>query len=179
MPEYKGNPPYCKPECISNSECPVHLACINQKCKDPCVKACGLNAMCRVVSHSATCLCPESYAGDPFSQCVLHTPIEVLTPCSPSPCGPNAVCKEQNKVGSCTCIEGYFGNPYEGCQPECVVDSDCPGNRACIGNKCQDPCSGRCGVNAECSTVNHLPNCMCLHGYTGDPYRRCSVIRKY
>lgn len=176
LPDYQGQPPYCKPECISNSECAQHLSCVNQKCKDPCLQACGANAECPVVSHTAMCVCLQGYYGDPFTQCTLQPVNELLTPCSPSPCGPNAVCREQNKAGSCICNEGYFGNPYEGCRPECVSNSDCPGNRACIGNKCQDPCPGTCGVNTECSTINHSPTCSCIIGYTGDAFRRCNPI---
>lgn len=176
MPDFRGQPPYCKPECVSNSECSPHLACIKQRCKDPCIDACGINADCRVVSHSAMCVCSQGYEGDPFTQCFVKTAIKILTPCSPSPCGSNAVCKEQNKVGSCLCNEGYFGNPYESCRPECVSNSDCPGNRACINNKCQDPCPGTCGVNAECATVNHSPTCFCISGYTGDAFRRCTFV---
>lgn len=67
---YIGIPPQCKPECISNSECPSHLACINQKCRDPCPGTCGGNADCRVVSHSPVCQCLPGYTGDPFSQCL-------------------------------------------------------------------------------------------------------------
>lgn len=40
---------------------------------------------------------------------------------------------------------------YEGCRPECVLSSDCPSDKACIRNKCKDPCPGVCGLNAECS----------------------------
>lgn len=98
-------------------------------------------------------------------------------PCSPSPCGPNAVCQERNNAGSCTCISGYFGNPYEGCRPECLINSDCPQNRACINNKCQDPCPGLCGLNARCQIVSHVPNCICVTGYVGNPYENC-VLRE-
>lgn len=69
LPEYIGVPPFCKPECIGNSECPSHLACIGQKCKDPCPGTCGANADCRVVSHTPQCLCSIGYTGDPFVQC--------------------------------------------------------------------------------------------------------------
>lgn len=100
-----------------------------------------------------------------------------LNPCTPSPCGPNAVCQERNNAGSCSCINGYFGNPYEGCRPECLINSDCPQNRACINNKCQDPCPGLCGLNAECQIVNHVPNCICVIGYVGNPYNNC-VMRE-
>lgn len=103
-------------------------------------------------------------------------PHEYITPCIPSPCGANAVCREQNDVGSCTCLAEYFGDPYEGCQPECIVNSDCPSNKACVKNKCKDPCPGICGLNAECQTVAHIPSCTCLSGYEGDPFRHCSII---
>ncbi|XP_049964679.1 neurogenic locus notch homolog protein 4-like [Schistocerca serialis cubense] len=105
----------------------------------------------------------------------VAVPQERPTPCSPSPCGSNAVCREQNGAGSCTCLPEYVGNPYEGCRPECVVNTDCAPNRACIRNKCQDPCPGTCGPNADCQVVNHLPSCTCRPGYTGDPFRYCTV----
>ena len=69
LPEFVGSPPNCRPECVSNSECPSHLACINYKCKDPCPGSCGVNAECRVVSHTPSCTCANSYTGDPFIQC--------------------------------------------------------------------------------------------------------------
>lgn len=177
LPNYFGNPPNCKPECVNNAECPSNLACINLHCKDPCPGTCGQNAECRVVSHTPMCVCLQGYEGDPFNQCHIKQMVqyEQSTPCIPNPCGVNAVCKEQNGAGSCQCLPEYFGNPYEGCRPECVINSDCPSNRACVRNKCQDPCPGTCGQNAECQVVNHLPTCTCYQGYTGDPYRYCSI----
>lgn len=172
-----GAPPNCRPECVSNSECPTQFACINQKCKDPCSGTCGQNAECRVVSHTPNCKCALNYIGDPFTSC-LPQPIPVVqeqrTPCIPSPCGANAQCREQNGAGACVCLPDYVGNPYEGCRPECVLNSDCPSDRACIRNKCQDPCPGTCGRNAECQVINHLPSCSCLQGFTGDPFRYCN-----
>lgn len=177
LESYIGRPPNCRPECVTSSDCSSNLACLNQKCVDPCPGRCGLNAECRVVSHAVQCVCVVGYSGDPFIQCnpeVERDVTEILTPCSPSPCGPNAVCKERNGAGSCTCFPDYHGNPYEGCRPECLLNSDCPSNRACLQQKCQDPCPGTCGQNAECQVVNHLPTCNCIYGYTGDPYRLCS-----
>ena len=130
------------------------------------------------MSHTAQCTCLPGYEGDPFSFCqiVQRDVPEIIQPCNPSPCGANAICKEQNNAGSCTCIEGYFGNPYESCRPECIMNSDCPSNRACINNKCKDPCPGTCASLATCQVVNHLPSCTCPPGYTGDPFRYCSQI---
>ena len=177
LPEMIGRPPNCRPECVSNSECSSQLACINQKCKDPCPNTCGQNAECRVVSHTPMCYCQNGFTGDPFSRCQeirQDYPVQEYTsPCSPSPCGSNAMCREQNGAGACTCISDYIGNPYEGCRPECVLNSDCPSNLACINSKCKDPCPGTCGLNAMCQVVNHLPSCTCISGYTGDPFQSC------
>lgn len=97
-------------------------------------------------------------------------------PCHPSPCGANAVCKERNGAGSCTCLPEYFGDPYTGCRPECVTNSDCDRSKACINNKCKDPCPGTCGLHAECRVLNHAPSCTCLPDYTGDAATACHPI---
>jgi len=97
-------------------------------------------------------------------------------PCTPSPCGSNAICKEFNGAGSCTCLPNYIGNPYEGCRPECVLNSDCPANLACMNTKCRDPCPGSCGRNALCQVVNHLPMCNCYPRYTGDAFSYCIPV---
>lgn len=142
---------------------------------------CGLNAECRVVSHTPICLCLPRFTGDPFIRCDSEPDIVVIepsTPCIPSPCGSNAVCREQNGAGSCSCLPNYIGNPYEGCRPECTLNSDCATDRACIRNKCEDPCPGTCGPNAICQVINHLPTCVCAEGYTGNPFTVCTIQRE-
>lgn len=102
--------------------------------------------------------------------------MEKAQPCNPSPCGANAICTERSGAGSCKCIPEYFGDPYTGCRPECVQNSDCDRSKACRNNKCQDPCPGVCGLNAECRVQNHSPVCLCLIGYEGDPSRSCQRV---
>lgn len=58
--------------------------------------------------------------------------------------------------------------------PECVIHQECPSNRACIAQQCQDPCIGACGFNAKCITQNHQPMCSCMEGFEGDPYASCT-----
>lgn len=179
LPEFIGSPPNCRPECISNSDCSEHLACINRKCKDPCPGACGSNAECRVISHTPNCVCMLGFTGDPFYQCspqLLPVHDEFISPCTPSPCGANAECRTQDNAGSCTCLPDYVGDPYSGCRPECTIDSDCPYNKACIRNKCGNPCPGTCGTNADCQVIDHLPSCTCRLGYTGNPFIYCNLI---
>ena len=102
-------------------------------------------------------------------------PVEPGDPCSPSPCGPNSQCKQVNGQGVCSCLHGYIGSP-PGCRPECVVSSECAQNRACVDQKCVDPCPGTCGLNTRCEVINHSPICSCNQGFTGDPFTRCFPI---
>lgn len=71
LPNYVGQSPNCRPECTISAECPSNLACINEKCKDPCPGSCGTNARCSVVNHNAICTCVIGYEGDPTIQCNL------------------------------------------------------------------------------------------------------------
>lgn len=93
-------------------------------------------------------------------------------PCNPSPCGPNSLCRSNNGKASCSCLPPNKEGP-NGCRPECVVSSECPANRACVNNKCIDPCSGVCGIKARCETINHSPICSCSPNDSGDPFVRC------
>lgn len=102
---------------------------------------------------------------------------EYVNPCLPSPCGPYSECREVNNHAVCSCQKNYIGTPPS-CRPECMVSSECAQNKACINQKCVDPCPGTCGQNARCQTVNHNPICSCATGYTGDPFVRCLPERK-
>lgn len=64
-----GGPPNCHPECLVNTDCPSHQACIAEKCTNPCEGSCGFRAECRVHDHIPICSCPSGYSGDPFIQC--------------------------------------------------------------------------------------------------------------
>lgn len=59
--------------------------------------------------------------------------------------------------------------------PECTSDSDCPILRACVNQRCQDPCavSNPCGTSAECLVSNHRPVCSCQQGWAGNPQVQC------
>ena len=70
IPPYKGNPHVsCRPECVINSDCPSHLACVAQNCRDPCQGICGINAECNVVNHIPVCSCLQGFSGNPFQSC--------------------------------------------------------------------------------------------------------------
>ena len=74
LPGLQGNPYIeCKPECTINQECPSNLACMNQKCRDPCPGVCGVHATCSVNNHYPICQCDPGYEGDAFVRCTRKT----------------------------------------------------------------------------------------------------------
>lgn len=56
------------------------------------------------------------------------------------------------------------------------MNQECPYNKACIQEKCQNPCTKSCGLNAKCDVVNHTPFCTCEPGYEGDAFISCTRI---
>lgn len=46
---------------------------------------------------------------------------------------------------------------------------------ACQNERCIDPCPGSCGINAQCTVINHNPVCTCLQGFIGDALRQCDL----
>lgn len=154
----------------------MNLACIRNKCQDPCPGTCGVGAQCSTINHIPTCTCPEGTTGDAFTLC-QYTPKEMIpigNPCNPSPCGVNTLCHAQGQIAICECKPGYEGTPSSsGCRTECTISSDCPRDKACRKNKCIDPCPGVCGFGATCQTINHSPVCTCPRGLIGDPFTLC------
>lgn len=106
--------------------------------------------------------------------CVTTAPVQ-QNPCNPTPCGPSSQCRDIDGHAVCSCVPGYIGSAPM-CRPECIQSHECPLNKACMNQKCQDPCPGTCGVNAECKVVNHSPICSCVAGYEGNPFALCHLI---
>jgi hypothetical protein len=107
-----------------------------------------------------------------FSLVIHETPTD---PCAASPCGPNSQCRAPNGYAICSCLPNYIGSPPS-CRPECIISSDCALNKACINERCGDPCPGVCGNNAKCQVINHSAVCSCPLGQTGDPFVRCVAV---
>lgn len=59
-----------KGHCQTDADCPTTLACINEKCQDPCavLQPCDKTAKCKVIDtvpwRTMVCLCPEGFMGD-------------------------------------------------------------------------------------------------------------------
>lgn len=113
--------------------------------------------------------CPndqQCYNGECINPCILGVP-----------CAINAECYGDSHRAACRCPSGYAGNPFDRCERiECRVDGDCPGNRACVGRRCVDPCAvdSPCASNAVCFVQNHAAGCRCPEDYpVGNPLAYC------
>ena len=102
-------------------------------------------------------------------------PSTLPNPCNPSPCGLNSQCQVVSGQARCSCQPNMIGTAPD-CRPECTQSSDCSSDRACINQKCVDPCPGSCSLNSDCRVVNHTPACRCKADYTGNGFSNCELI---
>lgn len=100
--------------------------------------------------------------------------------CHENPCGPNSQCKDMKGMAVCSCLAGFQGTPPN-CMEACEESDDCDSNEACLNQMCMNPCEMEiCGMNTNCSVLNHGPVCTCIDGYSGDPFNGCQPpARKY
>lgn len=153
--------------------------------KDPCFpNPCRVNGICRVINGQASCTYPECVVNADCGSTRVCINQHCVDPCIGA-CGINAVCNVINHQPRCSCPPGYVGSPYERCvaqqdppppRPECITDDECTNDKACINQKCLNPCQyehGLCGINAECRVQKHRPICVCLEGFTGSGRTGC------
>ena len=57
---------------------------------------------------------------------------------------------------------------------ECLVDNDCPLDKACKSQECVNPClTTICGTRAHCEVDFHTAICVCPPGLQGNPLVAC------
>jgi hypothetical protein len=108
---------------------------------------------------------------------LLVEPPKPENACVPTPCGPNAECQVRGESFACSCMQNYISVPPN-CRPECTINPECAPHLACMQQRCRNPCDGICGVNAQCSVVNHNAVCSCNDNHKGDPFSLCQPISK-
>lgn len=60
---------------------------------------------------------------------------------------------------------------------ECQINENCPQDKACVGNKCIDPClQTSCGNRALCEVSAHRSHCFCPPGLQGNPVVSCFEV---
>lgn len=58
--------------------------------------------------------------------------------------------------------------------PECQSSADCPPSDICYQGSCQNACRFQsCGRNADCFGENHVAQCVCIPGTSGNPTVEC------
>lgn len=139
-----------------------------------CLASLAIECMCCVsynwlLSCISAC-CNNEHVSLPLV--VVSQEESLKNPCFPSPCGLYSVCHVVSDHPVCSCQAGHVGSP-PACRPECIVSTECPQEKACINQKCLDPCPATCGLNASCQVVNHSPIRTCSVGFIGDPFVRC------
>ena len=200
-----GNPfSYCeakRAECVSDVDCPSRLACIRDKCLEPCkeLSPCTKSAKCTALDtipmRTMVCECPELHVPDVNGECKLVVQDEpgcksnsdcpsseacINRQCrNPCNCGSHATCEINDHRPICSCEIGFEGNPNIACHPiGCRSDAECDSDKSCVNGNCINPCLDHnpCGVNAECYAQRSRAECRCLSGYRGNPMVMCSIV---
>uniref|UniRef100_A0A1A9ZCQ3 EGF-like domain-containing protein n=1 Tax=Glossina pallidipes TaxID=7398 RepID=A0A1A9ZCQ3_GLOPL len=159
-------------ECYKHDDCSQTLACINDKCSNPCSEiACGPNALClKSENHQAFCECPSGYLGDPFDTSVGCFKVECITnddcasdkscdeqtnrcirPCDLITCGKGS-CNVVDHKAVCACFEGYQW-----------LNDVCEDVDECLARPCHS--------SAFCQNLQGTFNCQCPEGLIGDPIK--------
>ena len=191
-----------QPICVNDYDCPSKLACIEERCQNPCeyFEPCHPSANCRVIdlkaSRGMVCECEEGYVTKEDGKCELVSVIRPVCEADDScpakeacingfckdacQCGANADCDIIEHHPVCTCKPGYEGDPEVRCLSiGCASNSECATTHACVNAKCVPVCGANnepCGREAECLGVNHAYSCICPPGSRGNPQTQCSAI---
>ena len=206
---YIGNPYIdCRrepqPECREDGDCSERLACINNKCQNPCgvFVPCTIPSECQVIGsipvRTMVCVCPSGYISSGSGKCVATKPVINIGGCAsdsdcpsnracvrgicrdPCNCGPNSHCRVKDHKPICTCQLGYYGNPEIECNViGCRSDDDCSDQHSCINRQCVPACApdeSTCGKEAVCHISKHHPVCECPPGSVGNPRISCVTI---
>lgn len=188
-----------KPECTQDSECASKLACINQRCADPCATphVCSPQQTCTVLDtlplRTMICKCPSDTVSDNSGNCVPLQPVIVaggcqhnaecasseiclhgscLDACRLERCGVNAQCSARDHYAQCSCPAGYQGNPRIECYTTEVAQPKIPGAECSRNDDC--PRDKNC-LNERC--VNPCMADACGQGAYCHVQERAAVCR--
>ncbi|KAF5291111.1 hypothetical protein FQA39_LY14353 [Lamprigera yunnana] len=150
--------PRCScPHChigMANTACYPDLKCDNTPSPP-------LTVLCVTNDDCPTTLACNSRSGECYSPCK-----------SPSfKCKGNKKCEVHHHRATCVCKNGFVVNEYGeiSCasdSTECLHDTQCASNLACIEGRCQNPCTSfkkaPCPPEKSCDVLNHRPICICM-----------------
>lgn len=121
----------CKPEsieCTRDNECSSNLACINNKCQNPCLAGkkspCAKNKVCEVLDHKPVCVCLDD-CNPTFSICLRDSGCpshqacknyRCVNPCHNATCPQNTPCYVEEHAPVCKfCPPGFVTDQRYGC----------------------------------------------------------------
>lgn len=165
---------------------------------------CGPNAECVATRHTGQCKCKSGYIGNASGDkgCRLREiSCTLKNDCPSDKYCHKGICKGKlmfmkNRSNIEIIINNYieesrnwFKFMYIICtimmnnliiSDLCLLDEECESTEKCTNGKCLNPCKTEkaCGLNAECSTQNHIKQCSCSYGFTGNQDVEC-VRSKY
>ena len=157
-----------KPQCYRDDDCQYDELCNQGSCINACrVTSCGVNARCETGYHSASCVCPQGYTGNPEVACTLCKYLGCMSFFF--------LFTLYNTLCMTLCF--LVGLPTEPViSVGCSSNDDCPDYTACENQKCINPCaeSSPCARTAICKVVNHQAVCTCPNGFIGSPHTGCT-----
>lgn len=123
--------PECWDECVSNSDCPDTLECINDKCANP------------ECPDEPDCTCPEP------TPTPTNTPTPTPTP-TPGPTSTPTPTPTNTPAPTATPTPGPTATPtpVPGCWDECLLSDGCPTDLQCINSRCANP---ECPDESDCT----------------------------
>ena len=181
--------------CENNDDCNIDNSCINMMCIASCsLGVCGKDADCIPNAHRPICICPPGTTGDSRIKCVAlasdtltilsptaeHTTlsVQIINPIQ----GPLSDPPQPLAEIPTTTPEPIVHIPAQAPRPPpisvgCTSNTHCPYDNSCINTLCMDICHQElCGDNAQCSTKENRPTCVCPPGTTGNPTVKCTAL---
>lgn len=120
----------CKPDridCNRDNECASNLACINNKCQNPCAarkSPCSEDKACEVLDHKPVCICLQD-CNPTYSICLRDSGCasheacrnyRCVNPCQNATCPQNAPCYVEDHKPVCKfCPPGFVSDQRYGC----------------------------------------------------------------
>lgn len=118
-----------KRECQRNDECASNMACMENKCKNPCVSgrepACPADKACQVLDHKPLCICMKDCSPS-LSICLRDNGCptglacrnyQCINPCDTASCADNSPCFVEDHKPICKfCPSGFVADARNGCQ---------------------------------------------------------------
>lgn len=173
----------CIDPCELRGACGLNALCRTvlhrPRCSCPACHIGAANTECRPDPN-----CLSTQPRPSTTQCTRNTHCSLNQACNPSlgecydpcanpsfKCRGNKRCEVSHHRPTCVCKGGFVVNERGeiACAPEiseCSRNDQCPSNRACIENVCQNPCTALkqspCPPEKGCDVLNHKPVCICL-----------------